>query len=220
MQFPPFMHPLIQQAFTPMHGKWCKTSPLDGWRLSGWCITMVSHCRTPHFGFLVTIVFCWNANMQGNQFLSRSTSSPPWLTGNVTMRVGKTSVLQGMTPAAAFLLSAKRVYLFICLQLRQTEHRPKWGPWHQQVGRLWLWPTCNKNVWKMLRQQALVTSLHMVALNTIEITTEIPVALMCRVSAPTLRPKIPQGSPVQKQIPPQGLAKDDVCNMRFCSHHW
>lgn len=57
----------IQQALTPLHVKRFKATPLDGWRLSGWCITMVSHRRTPP-----TLTFSHNSLLLNCKYAGKS----------------------------------------------------------------------------------------------------------------------------------------------------
>lgn len=166
---------------TPVYVKWCKTSPLDGWKLSGWCITMVSHCRTP------TLALSHNSLLLKCKYACRKINSChaptgplQWLTGNVTMRVGKTSVLYGVIPAAQARDTAyfflKCIYSFVGWQYWLTQHKPRWWPWDQQVDRFRLRPACNKKkkVWRVSKQHALITALHTVALNTTETAKHQP----------------------------------------------
>lgn len=62
-----FQSPYLTRLSKNCHTVLCKASTvLNGWRLCGWCIAMVSHrnllCWTPSLASC-TNVFCWNANM-------------------------------------------------------------------------------------------------------------------------------------------------------------
>lgn len=62
-----FQSPYLTRLSKNCHIFLCKASTvLNGWRLCGWCIALVSHrnllCWTPSLASC-TSVFCWNANM-------------------------------------------------------------------------------------------------------------------------------------------------------------